>query len=563
MSQAFGPISWSGDGRFLTFWAGSDGPDFPAFPSNGYELFLHDRVTGATTWISRRFDGAPPFAGGGMLESAKLSADGRFVVFSSIASNLVPADMSDGPFVLLHDRETRQTVRLDVPLDGSPPVGSDFLVPFEISADGRFVGFASTADNLVPGDTNGREDVFVAGNCLAAPVAPSTATINWVTPPAASAVGGAAMPLSWELRNFIGPITANQAHYGIRSVLKSSPEQPGTNGIHSHTFAAPNVGTFDAPVTYKFAAAAQDNGTLVVSPIASSSISAGPAPPTVQWITPPPPAAESGGSFTVSWQVSNFVDPPFTNSVGWGITSLLGFTPRQPGGNGVYTATVPVPVVSSEGTLSYTAFAQNPIEFAFAPIAPVAITLGPPPGNFAAADLFPTAAGSAWTYRDPFGAQQTTTVQPGLVDINGTPTTEFRRTDGRARFWTNDAQGIRFHEERIPATGLTGTYTPPFQVTAATVTLGQTVTTTGTITVIQTGQPDVVLPYTSTFTAEALENVTVPAGTFLAVRIHGTIAFTGGGTRIVTSWAVPGVGVVHEVDSIDGTRSLVSSTLLP
>jgi CSLREA domain-containing protein len=103
------------------------------------------------------------------VESA-LSGDARFVAFSSSASNLVPGDTnSDFPpgFILgprdifVMDRQTRHVERVNVTKDGTQAeLRSDSNRP-AISADGRFVAFVSTASNLVPGDTNNRNDVFV------------------------------------------------------------------------------------------------------------------------------------------------------------------------------------------------------------------------------------------------------------------------------------------------------------------------------------------------------------------------------------------------------------------
>ncbi len=211
--------------------------------------------------------------------------------------------------------------------------------------------------------------------------APETVTltplpgITWVTPPPPTAPGGAAIPLTWNLANFTGAITENQVHFGISSVLGSSPVQPPANGNHSHMFTAPNVGTFDGPTTYRYAARALENGVQLLSPILSTVVSPGANPPTVQWLIEPPPSAPSGGSFVVSWELEGYVSPATFNAVGWGITSLIATTANQPGGNAVYSATVTVPVVSTTGTLFYTAFAFNQFEFAFAPITPVEITL--------------------------------------------------------------------------------------------------------------------------------------------------------------------------------------------
>lgn len=199
--------------------------------------------------------------------------------------------------------------------------------------------------------------------------------ITWVTPPPATTVGGTAMPVTWNLTNFGDAITENQAHFGIRSVLGSSPVKPGTNGNHSHTFIAPNVGTFDGTKEIKYIVRAFNAGTALFSPLETSLVSAGANPPTVTWVIPPPATAGSGSQFIVSWELTNYQDPVFVNAAAWGITSLLGQTADQAGGDGVYSAIVTVPTVTNPGTLLYTAFAMNEIEFAFAPLTPVDITL--------------------------------------------------------------------------------------------------------------------------------------------------------------------------------------------
>lgn len=94
-----------------------------------------------------------------------LSADGRFVAFASIASNLVPDDTNDFIDVFVHDRLTSTTERVSVDSRGRQGDGHSGLVGVAgypaISADGRFVAFPSEATNLVRGDTNGTTDVFV------------------------------------------------------------------------------------------------------------------------------------------------------------------------------------------------------------------------------------------------------------------------------------------------------------------------------------------------------------------------------------------------------------------
>jgi Tol biopolymer transport system component len=89
-----------------------------------------------------------------------ITANGRLVAFNSAASNLVPGDTNQNDDVFLHDRGTGSTIRVSVgPLGVQGNGSSDFPA---ISTDGRFVAFQSSARNLVPGDTNGfAQDVFV------------------------------------------------------------------------------------------------------------------------------------------------------------------------------------------------------------------------------------------------------------------------------------------------------------------------------------------------------------------------------------------------------------------
>jgi len=86
-----------------------------------------------------------------------LSADGRFVMFTSLATNLVPGDTNGFYDVYRHEIATGATSRLSPGTE----VGNSF--PAALSADGRWAVFVSEAENLVPGDTNVRPDVFVRG----------------------------------------------------------------------------------------------------------------------------------------------------------------------------------------------------------------------------------------------------------------------------------------------------------------------------------------------------------------------------------------------------------------
>jgi len=95
-----------------------------------------------------------------------ISADGRLVAFWSTASNLVSGDTNATNDIFVHDRLTGVTERVSVASDGTQGNGASgggSISPVSMSADGRFIGFWSRASNLVTGDTNGTSDVFVRG----------------------------------------------------------------------------------------------------------------------------------------------------------------------------------------------------------------------------------------------------------------------------------------------------------------------------------------------------------------------------------------------------------------
>jgi len=149
--------SMSADGRYVVFTSEASNL-VPGDTNRATDVFVHDLQTGQTTRVSVSSSGAQAhgFSGDG-----EISADGHYVVFDSYARNLIRHDTNGGQDVFLHDLVTGKTTRVDVSSRGRQTLrGSQSFTP-AVSADGRYVVFASTARNLVSGDTNGVPDVFV------------------------------------------------------------------------------------------------------------------------------------------------------------------------------------------------------------------------------------------------------------------------------------------------------------------------------------------------------------------------------------------------------------------
>ncbi len=144
-----------GEGRFVAFASHATNL-VPEDTNERRDAFVHDLWTAETTRISVSTSGEQ---GNHYSYNPQLSFDGRYVVFESIATNLVPDDTNGGADIFVHDRDTGQTVRVTLNAEGEQGNGSSERP--KISSDGMFVTFESLASNLVPDDTNFAEDVFV------------------------------------------------------------------------------------------------------------------------------------------------------------------------------------------------------------------------------------------------------------------------------------------------------------------------------------------------------------------------------------------------------------------
>ena len=146
-------VAISADGRFVVF--DSDASDLVASDTNGFwDVFLFDRELGNITLLSKRQDGTQ---GDGRSSAPDISADGGKVTFIG-PGNLIPSDVPWGG-VYMVDTATGALTMVSKREDGLPEGEVGFLTA--LSADGRFVAYSSRSQYIVSGDTNFIEDVFV------------------------------------------------------------------------------------------------------------------------------------------------------------------------------------------------------------------------------------------------------------------------------------------------------------------------------------------------------------------------------------------------------------------
>ena len=145
----------SADGRFAAFY--SDASNLVSGDTNGArDVFVRDLQTGETTRVSVSSSGAE--ANGDSFAPA-ISSDGRYVAYASAASNLVDGDTNDANDVFVRDRLANTTTRVSVGFDGSQANGGSDQP--SVSGDGRLVAFTSAATNIAAGDVNNNRDAFV------------------------------------------------------------------------------------------------------------------------------------------------------------------------------------------------------------------------------------------------------------------------------------------------------------------------------------------------------------------------------------------------------------------
>lgn len=144
----------SADARYVVFESRATGLA-ATDTHDASQIYLRDRTSQTTTLISHGLDGSGSAVGS---YAPQISADGRYVVFASY-DRLVDDDQNVSSDIYRYDRDTGSLQLVSVSPSGANGAGPS-LDP-HISADGRYVAFRSGAPNLIPGDTNGDDDIVL------------------------------------------------------------------------------------------------------------------------------------------------------------------------------------------------------------------------------------------------------------------------------------------------------------------------------------------------------------------------------------------------------------------
>ena len=218
------------DGRYIVFlsgasdlFAGQIDPNNAGIPANsehGLDVFVRDRAAGTTTLVSHAAGSAATTANG-ISTYATFSADGRFVAFTSQATNLVSGvtDANGGQDVFLQDRDSGTAILVSHAAGAATTAANGAGYYPMISADGRWILFESFATDLVSGvtDANGQGDLFLYDRLSGTTALVSASSLS----PAATANGGSDK----------GWISADGSRIGFSSrATDLLPAQDDTNG---------------------------------------------------------------------------------------------------------------------------------------------------------------------------------------------------------------------------------------------------------------------------------------------------------------------------------------------
>jgi Tol biopolymer transport system component len=147
----------SADGRYVVFTSLATDLVLGLDDNTASDIFMRDRASGTTSRLSQTTAGA---VGNGASQNARMSSDGRFVVFESAATNLeATVDTNGSMDVFLWDRNVTGLERVSLRSDGGIPTGSSQNP--DLSENGRFIVYDSQAADMITGDAAGKTDVFI------------------------------------------------------------------------------------------------------------------------------------------------------------------------------------------------------------------------------------------------------------------------------------------------------------------------------------------------------------------------------------------------------------------
>jgi hypothetical protein len=195
-----GPMS--ANGQYVCFT--SDADNLVTNDQNGFrDVFVWNHVSDTTILVSVATNG---WSGAGFSSESSISSDGRFVVFSSSAANLVPGDTNNAVDVFERDLQSGTTTLVSVNQSGTGPGNAGSYSPV-FSSDGRFVLFRSQAQNLATGSIgSGIENLFLRDLQLGVTYA---LTASGSSP----AVSSSAMTPDGHFVAFIGKIAGSSSSY--------------------------------------------------------------------------------------------------------------------------------------------------------------------------------------------------------------------------------------------------------------------------------------------------------------------------------------------------------------
>lgn len=232
-------------GQYVTFLSSSHGLVTNAV-SGAWHLYVRDLLNATTTLANADAGGAgSPLTA---VSVPSLSADVRFVAFEGEDGSLVANDNNRALDVFVRDlvAGTNELISAAHPaLASATPNGMSLLSAFAASADGRYIAFASEADNIVPGDTNGWRDIFVrdlaGGTSVLVSAAPNGVSGNGISSEPAMSADGRYVAFRSSATNLVAGDTNNVADVFVRdlqtgiTLLASQANSAGTAPSNAHS----------------------------------------------------------------------------------------------------------------------------------------------------------------------------------------------------------------------------------------------------------------------------------------------------------------------------------------